>query len=253
MKKSLFTTFLAVFSIILIMYLLLFIMMNSGQPLGGLNTANIIRELRDNFYGLWIFISVAGLLALIFTLFNHVENMSIQQKFQDDIKLLEENQQPESPELQAVHDKIMNMSAELQELSKQKSADKAEIIELERKRISRELHDSVSQELFAATMILSSVAGSTQSLSKEQIETQTQLVLKVLHSAQNEMRALLLHLRPVELDGKSLAEGLSALTDELQAKISANITVKLADIEATSNIEDNLFRMAQEILSNTLR
>src|SRR5574337_1203405 len=195
MKKSLFTTFLAVFSIILIMYLLLFIMMNSGQPLGGLNTANIIRELRDNFYGLWIFISVAGLLALIFTLFNHIENMAIQQKFQDDIKLLEENQQPESPELQAVHDKIMNMSAELQELSKQKSADKAEIIELERKRISRELHDSVSQELFAATMILSSVAGPTQSLSKEQIETQTQLVLKVLHSAQNEMRALLLHLR----------------------------------------------------------
>lgn len=88
-------------------------MMNSGQPLGGLNTANIIRELRDNFYGLWIFISVAGLLALIFTLFNHIENMAIQQKFQDDIKLLEENQQPESPELQAVHDKIMNMSAEL--------------------------------------------------------------------------------------------------------------------------------------------
>lgn len=253
MKKSLFTTFLAVFSIILIMYLLLFIMMNSGQPLGGLNTANIIRELRDNFYGLWIFISVAGLLALIFTLFNHIENMAIQQKFQDDIKLLEENQQPESPELQAVHDKIMNMSAELQELSKQKSADKAEIIELERKRISRELHDSVSQELFAATMILSSVAGSTQNLTKEQIKTQTQLVLKVLHSAQNEMRALLLHLRPVELDGKSLAEGLSALTDELQAKISANITVKLADIEATSNVEDNLFRMAQEILSNTLR
>ena len=147
----------------------------------------------------------------------------------------------------------MNMSAELQELSKQKSADKAEIIELERKRISRELHDSVSQELFAATMILSSVAGSTQNLTKEQIETQAQLVLKVLHSAQNEMRALLLHLRPVELDGKSLAEGLSALTDELQAKISANITVKLADIEATSNVEDNLFRMAQEILSNTLR
>ena len=82
-----------------------------------------------------------------------------------------------SPELQAVHDKIMNMSAELQELSKQKSADKAEIIELERKRISRELHDSVSQELFAATMILSSVAGSTQNSTKEQIETQAQLVL----------------------------------------------------------------------------
>ena len=251
MKKSIFTTFLAVFSIIVVMYLLLFTLMNSGQSLGGMT--RIIGEFRENLYGLWIFISVAGLLALIFTLFNHIENMSIEQRFRNDITRVEQNEAPELPELQEVHHKIMTMSAELQELSKQKSADKAEIIELERKRISRELHDSVSQELFAATMILSSVAGSTQNLTKEQIETQTQLVLKVLHSAQNEMRALLLHLRPVELDGKSLAEGLSALTDELQAKISANITVKLADIEASSNIEDNLFRMAQEILSNTLR
>lgn len=251
MKKSIFTTFLAVFSIIVVMYLLLFTLMNSGQSLGGMT--GIIGEFRENLYGLWIFISVAGLLALIFTLFNHIENMSIEQRFRNDITRVEQNEAPELPELQEVHHKIMTMSAELQELSKQKSADKAEIIELERKRISRELHDSVSQELFAATMILSSVAGSTQNLTKEQIETQTQLVLKVLHSAQNEMRALLLHLRPVELDGKSLAEGLSALTDELQAKISANITVKLADIEASSNIEDNLFRMAQEILSNTLR
>lgn len=251
MKKSIVTTFLAVFSVIVVMYLVLFALMNNGQPLNGMSV--MMGEFRGNLYGLWIFISVAGLLALIFTLFNYLENVKIQQNFQNDIKRLENNQQPDSPELQVIHEKILKMSTELQELSKQKSADKAVIIETERKRISRELHDSVSQELFAATMILSSVAGSTQNLTKEQIETQTQLVLKVLHSAQNEMRALLLHLRPVELDGKLLSEGLSALTDELQAKISANINVKLAVIEASSNIEDNLFRMAQEILSNTLR
>ena len=251
MKKSIVTTFLAVFGIIIVMYLVLFALMNSSRPLGGM--PEMMGDFSGNLYGLWIFVSVAGLLALIFTLFNYLENVKIQQNFQNDIKRLEQNQQPEAPELQVIHEKIIKMSMELQELSKQKSADKAEIIELERKRISRELHDSVSQELFAATMILSSVAGSTQNLTKEQIETQTQLVLKVLHSAQNEMRALLLHLRPVELDGKLLSEGLSALTDELQAKISANINVKLAEIEASRNIEDNLFRMAQEILSNTLR
>ena len=251
MKKSIFTTFLAVFSIITMVYFLLFLMLNTGESMTDM--AGMMTMFRGNLYGLWIFISVAGLLALIFTLFNYLENMSIQQRFYNDIKLLEQNQRPDSPELQIIHEKIMEMSTELQELSKQKSADKAEIIETERKRISRELHDSVSQELFAATMILSSVAGATQNLTKEQIETQAQLVLKVLHSAQNEMRALLLHLRPVELDGKRLSEGLLALTDELQAKISAHITVKLADIEASSNIEDNLFRMAQEILSNTLR
>lgn len=250
MKRSIVTTFLSIFFIILGVYALLFVLLNKNQSMG---MSEMMGNVSTHIYGLWILISIAAILALIFTLFNYYENLLIQQKFETDAKRLEQNLLPENAELKVIYKKIIEMSTELQELSQQKSADKAEIIELERKRISRELHDSVSQELFAATMILSSVTESTQNLTKAQIETQTNLVLKVLHSAQNEMRALLLHLRPVELDGKTLSEGLSALTDELQAKISANINVKLADIETTSNIEDNLFRMAQEILSNTLR
>lgn len=250
MKKSIITTFVTIFLVIIVVGSFLALMTN-GLTFGDM--PQMMGQVSNNLYGLWIFISVAGVLALIFTLFNYLENLRIQQNFLSDIKRVEKNQEPENPELQDIHKKMLELSTELQELSKQQSADKAEIIENERKRISRELHDSVSQELFAATMILSSVAGSTQNLSKEQIETQTQLVLKVLHSAQDEMRALLLHLRPVELDGKTLTAGLLALADELQAKISANISVKLSDIEASSNIEDNLFRMAQEILSNTLR
>ena len=250
MKKSILTTFIFIFLIIVGVDALLFLLL-FGSNLSDFTT--FWAQIQENLYGIWLFISVAALLALVFTLFNYFENLRILQVFKDDIKRVEQNQTPKSPELQALQQKINALSSELQDLSKQKSTDKAEIIETERKRISRELHDSVSQELFAATMILSSVTESTQNLSKSQIETQTQLVLKVLHSAQNEMRALLLHLRPVELDGKTLVAGLSVLTDELQAKISAHISVKLADVEASSNIEDNLFRMAQEILSNTLR
>ena len=250
MKKSILTTFIAIFLIIVGVYALLFVLLYGYQST---SMPDFVQQLGKNIYGLWIFMSVAALLALIFTLFNYYENYRILQEFEKDVARVTQNQAPHDPQLQQLQKKLKEMSAELQEISQQKSADKAEIIELERKRISRELHDSVSQELFAATMILSSVTESTQNLTREQIETQTQLVLKVLHSAQNEMRALLLHLRPVELDGKTLIAGLSALTDELQAKISAHINVKLADVETSSNIEDNLFRMAQEILSNTLR
>ncbi|MDR0300539.1 MAG: sensor histidine kinase, partial [Streptococcaceae bacterium] len=84
-------------------------------------------------------------------------------------------------------------------------------------------------------------------------QAQTSLALKILHEAQNEMRALLLHLRPIELEGKSLSIGLTSLINELTAKISANINYRLDDVHSTANIEDNFFRMAQEILSNTLR
>ena len=44
-----------------------------------------------------------------------------------------------------------------------------EIVEIERKRIARDLHDTVSQELFAANMILSGVAAQTLELEKSQI------------------------------------------------------------------------------------
>ena len=41
-----------------------------------------------------------------------------------------------------------------------------EIVEIERKRIARDLHDTVSQELFAANMILSGVAAQALELEK---------------------------------------------------------------------------------------
>lgn len=247
-KSSIITTFVAVFLTIILVDSLLFSLI-----LG--NDSSLMGELPTNLLAIWVFISVAALLALIFTFYNYFENLGIKQGFEKDVDNLVENRPPENEKLQAVYQRLNDMSAELQKLSAEKNMDQAEVIEAERRRISRELHDSVSQELFAATMILSSVTGedSSNNLTEEQMLTQSRLVLKILHEAQNEMRALLLHLRPVELDGKSLMEGMTALIDELQAKISADMSVKLGDVQASSNIEDNLFRMAQEILSNALR
>ena len=80
-------------------------------------------------------------------LFQFLENSKIKRDFYEDIQRVSQNQEPEHPELKALHLRLKEMSVELQELSSQKSANKAEIVETERKRISRELHDSVSQEL----------------------------------------------------------------------------------------------------------
>ena len=77
-----------------------------------------------------------------------------------------------------------------------------EIVEIERKRIARDLHDTVSQELFAANMILSGVATQALELEKSQIQQQLNGVSDILGTAQNDLRVLLLHLRPTELEGK---------------------------------------------------
>lgn len=123
-----------------------------------------------------------------------------------------------------------------------------EKIIIERQRLARELHDSVSQQLFAASMMLSALSEqqTPQPKTIEQIE-------KIVQQAQLEMRALLLHLRPVALRNKTLAQGLRELVVELEQKVNVLIGYQLEEIPLSKAQEDHLFRIAQEAISNTLR
>ncbi|MDN7241909.1 sensor histidine kinase [Planococcus sp. N028] len=118
---------------------------------------------------------------------------------------------------------------------------------MERQRLARELHDSVSQQLFAASMLLSSMTENNEA-APGLLQTE-----KMVQQAQLEMRALLLHLRPAALHNKTLRQGLYELVTELKEKVYFTIEHKLEDIPLQKGAEDHLFRIAQETLSNTLR
>lgn len=124
------------------------------------------------------------------------------------------------------------------------------IVEEERQRLARDLHDSVSQQLFAASMMLSAIRNGQMD---EQLAKQVTLLEKMLNEAQLEMRALLLHLRPLALQNKSLGAGIQDLINDLKRKIPMEITAQITDIPLSKGIEDHLFRITQEAISNTLR
>ena len=127
------------------------------------------------------------------------------------------------------------------------------IIEKERKRIARDLHDTVSQELFAAHMILSGVSQQALKLDREKMQTQLQSVAAILETAQKDLRVLLLHLRPVELEEKSLVEGIQILLKELEDKSDLKVSLKQNVTKLPKKIEEHIFRILQELISNTLR
>ena len=127
------------------------------------------------------------------------------------------------------------------------------IIEKERKRIARDLHDTVSQELFAAHMILSGVSQQALKLDREKMQTQLQSVAAILETAQKDLRVLLLHLRPVELEEKSLVEGIQILLKELEDKSDLEVSLKQNVSKLPKKIEEHIFRILQELISNTLR
>lgn len=130
--------------------------------------------------------------------------------------------------------------------------DRELIIEKERHRIARELHDSVSQQLFAASMMLSALREHADTF-PEAYAKQLQVIEQTIHESQSEMRALLLHLRPTLLDGKDLKTGVESLLQELSTKVPLQIKYDIDDIHLPSAREDHLFRIVQELLSNVLR
>ncbi|WP_179395223.1 sensor histidine kinase [Lacticaseibacillus absianus] len=161
-------------------------------------------------------------------------------------------------QLEALRQKMIRLQHEIERYSSTPilvgGESKEEILTQERHRLARELHDSVSQQLFAAMMMLSALRSVVNATTPDAPELkQIKTIESVINEAQAEMRALLLHLRPTTLEGKSLREGIIALLQELQTKIKIHIEWELADVHLPAAVEDNLFRIVQELLSNTLR
>jgi two-component system, NarL family, sensor histidine kinase LiaS len=166
-------------------------------------------------------------------------------------------------EVEAIHKRIERIYRQITEkakISQRMATEKVEdqeqriqeIISQERNRLARELHDSVSQQLFAASMMMSAVNEVRSGIDNRETK-QLKMVEEMIHQSQLEMRALLLHLRPVALKGKTLKEGIAELLIELSQKVTMEIEWKVEDISLDKGIEDHLFRILQESVSNTLR
>lgn len=153
-----------------------------------------------------------------------------------------------SQQLKEYSDSLMAFSDKHQPLALEQEET---IILQERQRLARDLHDSVSQQLYAAAMI---VSGAKYTLSDMvQLEKQLVILENIINESQKEVRALLLHLRPVSLENKTLSQGLRVLMNEVQQKVDCQIIYDIDDCEVVPTVENHLFRIVQELLSNSLR
>jgi two-component system, NarL family, sensor histidine kinase LiaS len=156
-----------------------------------------------------------------------------------------------------IQKQIADQAKASQKLANEKAEDQEnriqEIISQERNRLARELHDSVSQQLFAASMMMSAINETKQVESENREAKQMKMVEEMIHQSQLEMRALLLHLRPVPLKGKTLQEGIEELLVELSQKVTMGIGWKVEEFPLDKGVEDHLFRILQESVSNILR
>jgi len=124
----------------------------------------------------------------------------------------------------------------------------------ERRKLARELHDAVSQQLFAISMTMSALPRLIDT-DIEKAKEHFKQIEEMVINAQQELRALIMHLRPVTLEGISLYDGIEQLLNELEQKHpQIKWERKIDKITSLSQgIENHLFRVVQEAISNMLR
>jgi two-component system NarL family sensor kinase len=126
-----------------------------------------------------------------------------------------------------------------------------EALETERRRVARDLHDSVNQVLSSVKFRLESVEERLQSRD----ETAWREALKaqyLLDKAIQEIIRISRNLRPSELDDLGLAPAIRSLCREFAERTGLHITSALDEVPAhcPKEIELALYRIVQEALNN---
>ncbi|MEV0286954.1 MULTISPECIES: GAF domain-containing protein [unclassified Kribbella] len=128
----------------------------------------------------------------------------------------------------------------------------------ERHRLARELHDSISQALFAMTMTARAVelAAQRRGLAPDDpIELGVAELRDLTQGALAEMRALIFQLRPGALHEEGLVAGIRRHAAAVAARERLDISVEGPDdaLPLDEATENELFRMVQEALHNVVK
>lgn len=124
----------------------------------------------------------------------------------------------------------------------------------ERHRLARELHDAVTQTLFAAATIADAVPV-TWGKNSERAQELLKQVTSLNRSALAEMRTLLLELRPDAIVKSDLNTLLSQLLQALKGKkiMETHLSVTGSEVDLPEDIHIALYRIVQESLNNVVK
>jgi len=129
-----------------------------------------------------------------------------------------------------------------------------EIASLEQRRISQDLHDSVSQELTALNMLAGDLAETLRSDSTNVMELVERLVRGV-HRSQQDLRAVMRGLHPVSVDAEGLMAALSDLANRTrqEGKTTCVFDCPKPVLVADNLIATHLYLIAQEAVHNAVK
>jgi len=126
--------------------------------------------------------------------------------------------------------------------------------EAERKRIARELHDSVGQQLSAIKYTLERIDGRPQNDGDARV--QIERAVTSLQEAMDELRTIAMNLRPAVLDDLGAVSAVSWFCREFAQNyptLMLREQVSVADADVPERLSTAVFRSLQEMLNNVAK
>jgi signal transduction histidine kinase len=121
----------------------------------------------------------------------------------------------------------------------------------ERARIARELHDSISQDLFSLNLL---AGGLRRALPEgDTLRTQAAAMERTATRTMREMQAMLLELRPVALEDAGLAPALEELCRAYETRLGIRVDAALEEVRLDPPAEHAVLRVTQEALGNAVK
>jgi signal transduction histidine kinase len=123
----------------------------------------------------------------------------------------------------------------------------------ERNRLARELHDSVTQQLFSMTLTAQAARAQLHK-NPQRAATQLERLQETATAALAEMRALIFQLRPPALRDQGLVAALQQHAQAMARREGIAITLNVVgDDRLARGIEQPLYRIVQEALNNVFK
>ncbi len=121
----------------------------------------------------------------------------------------------------------------------------------ERASLSRDLHDSVSQHLFSLAMGTSELANQIRR-NPDKAATQAEQLADIAAKAQDELRSVLMQLRPVQ-SKRGLLESLLSYIAQWRLQTGLSVATNLQPLRVPMMLEEVIYRVTQEALNNVAR
>ncbi len=124
----------------------------------------------------------------------------------------------------------------------------------ERHRLARDLHDSVTQALYGVTLYSEAAAGQLALKNLDRAAAHLRVLRNTAQEALAEMRLLIYELRPPVLEEDGLVAALQARLLAVEGRVGLQTRLKVeGEGRLPSEIEEGLYRIAQEALNNALK